>query len=580
MAARIVVLAAIAFISFSERAFAWAYQGHEVTGAIADQLLKANAKEQVAAILGVELRVAGPWADCVRSVARLPDGSFKYAPTKPEYRIPCAAFETPAEIARMEDYVSRNWLDCDYAKGHGCNETYHFADVAIQHDDYKRGYVGTSNHDIVGAINAAIAVLRGQPAPLPFSIRDKKEALLLLAHFVGDLHQPLHVGAVYLDRSGQLVDPDQAGLDSATETLGGNLLGPAENNLHAQWDAIPADLAETASPDLIKKAKALSTTAGPIDAMAATWASDTVMASHAAFAGLTFSGADRGRWDVHVADPPAYAAREDNLKRDQLAKGGARLAQILNTIWPTPTDKTTACTLTNICYCVTTTHRDAITANVARVRQLLADQRATGKMTGYLSIPLSTLGGSYFGVNREVAQRTKERIEQRFGATSTWVLNPGAEGNLPETATGADYMYMWTQILEGRGGYGEDFDFFYFTGPADFAQFFGLTGINDADRIEAYFDQRLGTDPDLMKAVTAGKLSKRGFRNHYALRAAVTFSYGSHDEWNIVELLNQRRRGSDQFGIGNQIGVLFDGRAVTPGDFEAGAAAGTVGRCN
>ncbi|WP_161497293.1 S1/P1 nuclease [Bradyrhizobium nitroreducens] len=580
MAARIFVIAVIAFISFSERAFAWAYQGHEVTGAIADQLLGPNARQQVANILGFELRVAAPWADCVRSVARLPDGTFRYAPTKPEYRIPCTTFETPAETARMEDYVSRNWLDCEAAKGHGCGEAYHFADVAIQHDDYKRGYVGTSDHDIVGAINAAISVLRGQPAPLPFSIRDKKEALLLLAHFVGDLHQPLHVGAVYLDQSGQLVNPDQGGLNPATETRGGNLLGPAENNLHSQWDAIAEDLGENASPDLIKKAKAVGKTPGPVDALAATWASETVMVSHAAFAGLSFAAADHGRWQVRVDDEAAYATKQAELKHDQLAKGGARLAQILNSIWPTPVEKTTACTLTGVCYCVTAANRDAITANVARVRQLLADQRAAGRMTGYLSIPLSTLGGGYFGVNRDVAQRTKERIEQRFGSSATWVLNPGAEGNLPETATGADYMYMWTQILEGRGGYGEDIDFFYFAGPTDFAQFFGLTGAGDADRIEAYFDQRLGSDPDLMKTVNAGRLSKRGFRNYYALRAAVTFSAGSHDEWNIVQLLNQRRRGSEQFGIGNQIGVLFDGHAIAPGDFEAGAASGTVGRCN
>src|ERR1700761_8071232 len=224
MIVRVFIVAFIALVSLSDRAFAWAYQGHEVTGAIADQLLGANARKEVADILGFELRVAGPWADCARSVARLPDGTFKYAPSDPKYRIPCTSFETFAETARMEDYVSRNWLDCMYEKNHGCDEAYHFADVAIQHDDYSPSYAGTTDHDVVSAINAAIAVLRGQPAPLPFSIRDKKEALFLLAHFVGDLHQPLHVGSAYLDRAGKLVNPDQTGLDPATETQGGNLI--------------------------------------------------------------------------------------------------------------------------------------------------------------------------------------------------------------------------------------------------------------------------------------------------------------------------------------------------------------------
>jgi hypothetical protein len=588
MCIRIFMFAFFALVSFHDRAFAWAYQGHEVTGSVADQLLGSNAKKQVADILGFELRVAGPWADCVKSVARLPDGTFKYAPSKPEYRISCTSFETPAETARMEDYVSRNWLDCNYEENHGCDEAYHFADVAIQHDDYSRSYAGTSDHDVVSAINAAIAVLRGQAAPLPFSIRDKKEALFLLAHFVGDLHQPLHVGAIYLDRSGGRVNPDQSGLDHATETAGGNLIddrvGGQANNFHTEWDAIPAALGESAAPDLVARAQAVAPATGPIEGFAALWAGDTVMASHAAFAGLTFTPADRGHWDIHFPDRAAYWTSQDDLKRDQLAKGGARLAQILNNVWPSPAPppaKVTACTVINICYCVTAANRDAIMANVARVRQLIADQRAAGKMTGYLSVPLSTLGGGYFGVNREVAEATKGRIEKRFGSASLWMLNPGAEGNLPDGATGADYMYMWTQILEGRGGYGEDFDLFYFTGPSDFARFFSLTGTGDAERIEAYFDQRLGSDPDLMKAVAAGKLSKAGFRNYYSLRASVAFSEGSHDEWNIAQALNHiRRAAKKQFGIGNQIAIFFDGRAVTPGDFEAGAASGTVKPCD
>src|SRR3954467_844081 len=88
----------------------------------------------------------------------------------------------------------------------------------------------------------------------------------------------------------------------------------------------------------------------------------------------------------------------------------------------------TACTTLNICYCINPDNRAAIDASVARIRQTLADERARGKTIGYLSIPLSTAGGSYFGVNRDVAQQTKEAVEKRFGAKSVWLLNPGAEG--------------------------------------------------------------------------------------------------------------------------------------------------------
>ena len=239
----------------------------------------------------------------------------------------------------------------------------------------------------------------------------------------------------------------------------------------------------------------------------------------------------------------------------------------------------TECTALNICYCVNSDLKPNIEANVARVRQLLADQRRQGKAIGYMSIALSTAGGGYFGVNRDLAQKTKAHIEARFGPASAWVLDPGAEGSLPGSASGADYMLMWTRILEGADGLGEDFDFFYFVGPSDAARFFGLTGTGDMDTIDGYFDARLAADPDLKKAVADGKVSKASFRNYYALRAAVTFSYGSHDEWNIARLLNERRRGADRFGIAGQLGVFFDGNAVAPGTYESQISAGDAGRC-
>jgi hypothetical protein len=232
--------------------------------------------------------------------------------------------------------------------------------------------------------------------------------------------------------------------------------------------------------------------------------------------------------------------------------------------------KVTACTVANICYCINDDKRSAISANIQRVRQLIVDQRTQGKAIGYISVPLSTIGGGYFGVNTVVA---------RFGAGHVWMLDPGAEGNLPSGASGADYMYMWTKILEGRNGLGEDFEFVYFAGPSDFEEYFHLNGKDDMERIVASFDQLYAADPAFKAAVDQNRISKQAFRNHYGLRASVAFSYGSHDEWNIVRLLNERRRGADDFGIANQIAILFDGRAMPPADFEIGDAAGDVGRC-
>jgi hypothetical protein len=592
--ARTLTTALITLVASVSQVFAWGPDGHKLVGSVADQLLNPRAKAEIGRILGFELNVAGPWADCVRSVVRKPDGSFTYAPSIPEFRIPCTSFETPEETRRMDDYASRNWNACLYEEGkRGCQDTFHFADVAIQHDSYDRSFLGTNEHDIVSAINAAIEVLKDRPATRPISIRDKKEALFLLAHFIGDLHQPLHVGAIYLDANGQRVNPDQSGaVDPDTETAGGNYIFDQGKKFHTEWDAIPADLGNSGDETMVAKARAVAATPGQVESFAVIWASETVRTSHAAFAGMSFRKTAKQHWMARFEDREKYLDDADLLKREQLAKAGARLAQLLNAIWLPILDvaaertvtteiamRVTACTNLNLCYCINADKREAIAGNVARIRQRIADQKALGKAIGYLSIPLSTSSGGYFGVNQEVAQQAKQRIENRLGANSAWILNPGAEANLPAGSSGADYMYMWTQILEGRSGLGEEFDFFFFAGPSDFAQFFSLTGTGDMDKIVAYFDQRIASDAGLKKAVDQGQVTRNSFRNYYALRASVAFSLGSHDEWNISHLINERRRGANEFGIAGQLPILFDGHGTSPANFEGIIAAGDAGRC-
>ena len=318
-------------------AFAWGAKGHEYVGAIADQLVNDRAKHQIEAILGYDLETASTWADCVRSVTQTSPGTFEYQkdPRHPEYTAACAAFETPSEKARMEDYASRNWDNCTHEVGHGCHESYHFADVDEQHDHYDRGYVGTSDHDIVGAIDAAVAVLMDKPAPAPFSIKDKKEALLLLTHLVGDLHQPLHVGAIYLSSDGSEIDPDVPGADAvSTQTRGGNSIRDASTNLHSEWDQIPDNLGVQPSSKTLYAARAIPATPVPVDQLAAVWASDTIKAAHGAFAGITYTGNGPHRWTASFENRGSYNASKEQLQTEQLVRAGAHLTEVLDTIWP------------------------------------------------------------------------------------------------------------------------------------------------------------------------------------------------------------------------------------------------------
>ena len=347
MSKLILVLGCVWALLYPTIASAWGYQGHEVVGSVADRLLKPNAKQQVRQILGFTLRTAGPWGDCVKSVVRHDDGTFHYEvdPDHLEFEVPCTSFSSKEERARIVDYAARNWFTCSYKPDgfeRGCHNTFHFGDIAVQRNNFDRSFQGTNDHDVVAAISAAIAVLTDKPVPPPFSIKDKKEALFMLAHFMGDLHQPLHVGSVYLDANGNLVDPDVAHqIDPATETIGGNAIQDQNVNLHHEWDDIPTDIGEAATRELLADASALPASQGPIESWPAAWASDTILVSHDAFAGLNFRLAEThpgnppsNKWTVLFEDHIAYLRWQDAIKRKQLAKGGARLAELLNAIWP------------------------------------------------------------------------------------------------------------------------------------------------------------------------------------------------------------------------------------------------------
>lgn len=323
----------IGIIAFPH-AQAWGPDGHHTVAAIAQQLITgSHAEAQVRSLLGtLSLVDAAVWPDCAKGVN---PKTFQYegAGRFPE----CKVFETAQGQAAMEDFVRRNSTGCVIKPGEEiCHKQYHYSDVAIQHMSYQASFVGARNDDVVAAIVAVTRVLQGGSAPAPFNIKDKSEALRLLTHYVGDVHQPLHVGAIYLDARGTEVNPDQGVFDPATATRGGNnimVLPLGKANLHATWDAVPASLNDSrVNAAWVAAAKAVPSTAGASLDWPAVWASGSVAQANQAFAPLTFGPLASGHWTVTL--PSGYTRTMSSVKKSQLTLAGARLAQLLEDIWP------------------------------------------------------------------------------------------------------------------------------------------------------------------------------------------------------------------------------------------------------
>lgn len=324
-------LAAILLAS-SSSCWAWGAAGHQTIGAIAAQLIQGSrAEQEVQALIGnLSLADISVWPDCAKAIS--PAQGYKYI-NEGKYK-DCKIFETPAFEAEMADFVRRNDQNCQPKPGEEiCHRQYHYSDIAIQRSSYSLGPVGTREDDIVGAVAAATHVLKGEPAPAPFNIKDKREALLLLVHYVGDLHQPLHVGAVYLSKKGSRVDPDKGTYNPATATRGGNSIQLKSTDMHSTWDDISVTLTAPRIDGLwLAHAKVVHSTPGDIYSWPQQWATGTLQEAQTAFKGVKFGPFKGKSWPGTL--PAGYSPTMSDIKKDQLTAGGAHLAELLQAIWP------------------------------------------------------------------------------------------------------------------------------------------------------------------------------------------------------------------------------------------------------
>ncbi|HEY4289310.1 MAG TPA: S1/P1 nuclease [Puia sp.] len=167
------VLLAIAFLSVSILLVSWGVTGHRTVGKIAENHLTANAKTAVHDLLGAEtLADVSTWADEVRN--------------EPAYK------------------MTGSWHYINLPLG-------------LSYSDFQKKVEGMSEANVYSALRQQEQILTDKS-----TTREQKiVALKFVVHFVGDLHQPMHV--------------------SRAEDKGGNSIQLNYNgrgtNLHSVWDS-------------------------------------------------------------------------------------------------------------------------------------------------------------------------------------------------------------------------------------------------------------------------------------------------------------------------------------------------------
>jgi hypothetical protein len=292
--------------------------GHKTVGAIADQLIanSPNTVAHVRTLLGNEtLEHAATWAD---------DCKYHFNPHDPD----------------MVAFVNTNphWPNND---GPHDQHAYHYTDIPIQESRYRDNSAGAKPIDVVHMARNCIAIIQGHsnaknnPTHIP-----PQTALRLLVHYVGDIHQPLHVGAAYFGPNAATVNPNTT--PGAQADRGGNAISFHSTNLHSYWDTTAVKNAMAAAHADTPEAFAQSILNNPptgwkpssfISTWNRQWANEVLPISAQAYNQLQFRTAPNG-WNGKSNDLAAYDQWAAEQVRTEIGRAGFRLAAILKKIWP------------------------------------------------------------------------------------------------------------------------------------------------------------------------------------------------------------------------------------------------------
>jgi hypothetical protein len=248
---------------------AWGQAGHRIVGEVAQRHLNPTARAEVESLLR-------------------------------EFEPPGAGL---ASVSTWADEIKR-----DPAWDH--TRPWHYSDLPADNTD---GYVAARDCAAGGCVVEAILRSRDVLANETASRREKSMALKFLVHFVGDIHQPLHVGR----------SEDNGGTDIHVRH------GGERRTLHWVWDVA---LVTELWPIWEDGAELIRQHLQGRPGLAEQWSTTDVVAwaneSHRLALETAYQIRHGGAVD------PEYIRRCMPVARLQLARGGVRLAAMLNEIWP------------------------------------------------------------------------------------------------------------------------------------------------------------------------------------------------------------------------------------------------------
>ena len=231
--------------------FAYGGRGHRMVGAIANRRLAKAQNDTVNKKLKKLLD-----GMTLEEVATLPDNIKDWDPKKDDPnnppREPFSVKGHPLIEAQLRAFVN-----ADPTSAKPSHHEFHYTDVSVfAGEKYGDGTIGRAKFDIVQMIPFCIRVLQGKIPEKNKHAITKTVAVILLAHYLGDIHQPLHVGGEFFDGNGKAFQPTQGNAGFGDQ--GGNLLSfsrylngkltpytyspgrdapPRPGNLHGYWDS-------------------------------------------------------------------------------------------------------------------------------------------------------------------------------------------------------------------------------------------------------------------------------------------------------------------------------------------------------